>query len=41
MEYLLKNGTYVTIRKPTEEDAEQLMNVIVTADTETKKEICT
>lgn len=35
MEYLLKNGKSVTIRKPTVDDAEAIINVITIADTET------
>ena len=35
MEYLLKNGKKVIIRKPTIEDAEAIINVITIADTET------
>ena len=35
MDYTLKNGTTVTIRQPKVEDAEQLISVMSTADTET------
>ena len=35
MEYLLKNGKNVLIRKPTVEDAEAIINVMTIADTET------
>lgn len=35
MEYLLKNGKYVTIRKPKAEDAEAIIHVMTVADTET------
>lgn len=35
MEYLLKNGKKVLIRKPTVEDAEAIINVMTIADTET------
>ncbi|MDF2472990.1 MAG: family N-acetyltransferase [Anaerocolumna sp.] len=35
MEYVLKNGKVVTIRKPVVEDAEELISVISTADKET------
>ena len=35
MEYLLRNGKKVIIRKPTVEDAEAIINVITIADTET------
>ncbi len=35
MEYLLKNGKKVLIRKPTAEDAEAIINVMTIADTET------
>lgn len=35
MDYTLKNGKTVTIRKPRMEDAEQIISVIATADTET------
>ena len=35
MEYLLKNGKTVIIRKPTVEDAEAIIDVMKTADTET------
>jgi len=35
MEYLLKNGKSVTIRKPKVEDAEAIINVMTIADTET------
>ena len=35
MEYLLKNGKKVIIRKPKGEDAEAIINVITVADTET------
>ena len=35
MEYLLKNGKYVTIRKPKVEDAEAIIHVMTVADTET------
>lgn len=35
MEYILKNGTVVNLRKPTEEDAEQMVSLIKTADSET------
>jgi len=35
MEYLLRNGGRVIIRKPEVEDAEAIINVISTADTET------
>ena len=35
MEYLLKNGKNVIIRKPNIEDAEAIINVITIADTET------
>lgn len=34
MEYKLKNGKTVLIRKPVEDDAEAIINVITTADTE-------
>lgn len=36
MEYLLRNGKKVLVRKPKIEDAKALINVIITADTETK-----
>lgn len=35
MEYLLRNGQKVTIRKPQEEDAENIVNLMTIADTET------
>lgn len=35
MQYLLKNGKSVTIRKPKVEDAEAIINVMTIADTET------
>ena len=35
MEYSLRNGKRVIIRKPTVDDAEAIINVIATADTET------
>lgn len=35
MEYLLRNGKEVTIRKPRTEDAEAIINVMTIADTET------
>ncbi len=35
MEYLLRNGKKVIIRKPTVEDAEAIIHVMTTADTET------
>jgi RimJ/RimL family protein N-acetyltransferase len=35
MQYLLKNGKNVTIRKPRVEDAEAIINVMTIADTET------
>jgi len=35
MEYLLKNGKKVIIRKPTVEDAEAIIHVMTVADTET------
>ena len=35
MEYLLKNGKNVLIRKPTVEDAEAIINIMTIADTET------
>ena len=35
MEYLLRNGKKVNIRKPTVEDAESIINVMTIADTET------
>ena len=35
MEYLLKNGKSVTIRKPKVEDADAIINVMTIADTET------
>lgn len=35
MEYLLRNGKEVTIRKPRIEDAEAIINVMTIADTET------
>ena len=35
MEYTLKNGKKVTIRRPRVEDAEAIINVITVADTET------
>ena len=35
MEYLLKNGKSVIIRKPNIDDAEEIINVISVADTET------
>ena len=35
MEYLLRNGKKVIIRKPTVEDAEAIINVMTIADTET------
>ena len=35
MEYVLRNGKNVIVRKPNEEDAEALINVMTTADTET------
>lgn len=35
MEYQLKNGSKVTIRKPVIEDAENIISIISTADTET------
>lgn len=35
MEYLLRNGKKVTIRKPNVEDAEAIINVMTIADTET------
>ncbi|MBQ9135591.1 MAG: GNAT family N-acetyltransferase [Lachnospiraceae bacterium] len=36
MEYQLKNGKKVTIRKPKPEDAESIINVMSIADTETR-----
>ena len=36
MEYQLKNGKTVTIRKPKPEDAESIINVMSIADTETR-----
>lgn len=36
MEYNLKNGKIITVRKPTTEDAEAIINLIKTADSETK-----
>lgn len=36
MEYLLRNGKSVLLRKPTVEDAEALIHVLSTADTETR-----
>ena len=35
MEYVLRNGKNVIVRKPNEDDAEALINVMTTADTET------
>ena len=35
MEYLLKNGKKVIIRKPTVEDAEAIIHVMTVAETET------
>lgn len=35
MEYLLRNGKRVTIRKPNINDAEAIINIIKKADTET------
>lgn len=35
MEYTLKNGKNVIIRPPTTEDAQAIIHVIATADTET------
>ena len=36
MEYLLKNGKTVIIRRPTIEDAEEIIQVVTIADTETR-----
>ena len=36
MEYILKNGKTVNIRKPVADDAEAIINLISVADTETK-----
>ena len=35
MEYVLRNGKNVIVRKPNEEDAEAIINVMTIADTET------
>lgn len=35
MEYILKNGKIVNIRKPDEKDAEEIVSIISAADTET------
>ena len=35
MEYVLRNGKNVIVRKPNKEDAEAIINVMTIADTET------